>query len=130
MDMRATVGHETLKKDGMRLFVETMAGKEVGAKLATDMQTLFESAWNQKGQVSGAMMLSRLIGYIEGMGSVVCSIHEAGVQFIPIEDEEGNLVSILVRLHPSEDANLKRHHAQAADLDLVNAGLSRAEEYQ
>lgn len=74
MDLRATLGYEAFKKDGMGLFIKAMTDPETVQKVSTDMQTLLESAWNQKGQAGGVMMLCRLVGYIEGLAGVVAGM--------------------------------------------------------
>lgn len=117
MDLRATMGYEAFKKDGMKLFIETMTSPDADAysKVATDMQTLVESAWGQKGQAAGAMMLCRLVGYIEGMIGVVGGIHQAGVEFSPIT-EDGKTVSLRVKLYPEEGIKPGKPET-VADLD-------------
>lgn len=105
MDLSATFGYESFKQDGMRLFIKTMTSNEdVAAKLATDMQALLESAWNQKGQLPSMMLLCRLVGYTNGLIGVVTGIHNTGAQFIPVNDEDGKAVSMWVNLHPEQDA--------------------------
>lgn len=106
-DLRATVGYDAFKKDGMGLFIKAMVDQkaDAGPKIAADMQTLVESAWGQKGQAAGAMMLCRLVGYIEGMLGVVGGIHQAGVRFVVDgEDKDGRPVSMRVVLHPKDGA--------------------------
>lgn len=117
MDLRATLGYEAFKKDGMGLFIKAMTDPEAAQKVSTDMQTLFESAWNQKGQAAGAMMLCRLVGYVDGMAGVVAGIHQAGVQFLPIEDEDGKLISMRVVLYP-ETKPVKPEKPQKPSTDL------------
>jgi hypothetical protein len=83
-DVSATLGHEALKQDGHRLFQETMVaarGKGLSKRVASDLQTLIESAWNTKGQVAGAMNLSRLAGYLGGVAELAGAITEAGIEF-------------------------------------------------
>ncbi len=83
-DITATLGHEALKQDGHRLFLETMAaarGKSLSKRVASDLQTLIESAWNTKGQNAGAMNLSRLAGYLGGVAELAGAITEAGIKF-------------------------------------------------
>jgi hypothetical protein len=116
MDLRATLGYEAFKRDGMALFIETMTGADASAKLATDVQTLAESAWGQKGQAAGTMMLCRLVGYLEGMIGVVGGIHQAGVEFIPVADKDGKPASLRVKLYPGEGDNPSKP-ASVADLD-------------
>lgn len=120
MDLRATLGYEAFKKDGMGLFIKSMTDPEAVQKVSADMQTLFESAWNQKGQAGGAMMLCRLVGYVEGLYGVVASIHQAGVQFVPIEDEEGKPIRMRVVLHPeTKPAKPEKPQKPSADLDQM-----------
>lgn len=118
-DLRATIGYEQLKKDGMRLFIDSMTDNtnEAAVKVAADMQTLVESAWGQKGQASGAMMLCRLVGYIEGLIGVVTGIQQAGVQFIPVFDGEGKPVSMRVKLYQGEGAKGSETPKAATNLD-------------
>jgi hypothetical protein len=120
MDLRATLGYEAFKKDGMGLFVKAMTDPEAAGKLATDMQTLLEAAWNQKGQAGGAMMLCRLVGYVEGLAGVVDGIHKAGVQFLPIEDEDGQPISLRVVLYPESKAKPAKPTKPPTDLDKLN----------
>lgn len=91
-DIKATLGHEALKQDGRRLFLETMAaanGKNVGKKVASGLQTLLESAWNTKSQAAGAMNLSRLAGYLGGVAELTGALTEAGIGFELIDDGKG-----------------------------------------
>lgn len=91
-DIKATLGHEALKQDGRRLFMETMAaanGKNVSEKVASGLQTLLESAWNTKGQTAGAMNLSRLSGYLGGVAELAGALTEAGIGFELIEEGKG-----------------------------------------
>lgn len=123
MDLRATVGYETFKGDGMRLFIETATGPEAdfSQKMAADVQTLLEMAWGQKNMSGGAMMLCRLVGYLEGLGGVVAAIHGAGgVRFVAVEDEEGKPTGMRVVLHPDEaPAKPRKPRPSAADLDKL-----------
>ena len=120
MDLRATLGYEAFRKDGMGLFIKAMTDPEAAGKVATDMQTLLESAWNQKGQAGGAMMLCRLVGYVEGLAGVVAGIHQAGVQFLPVEDEDGKPISLRVVLYPeSKPLKPEKLPKPFADLDKL-----------
>lgn len=118
MDLRATLGYEALKQDGMGLFIKAMTDPDATQKVSTDMQTLLESAWNQKGQAGGAMMLCRLVGYVEGLAGVVAGIHQAGVKFIPITDKDGKPMSLRVKLYP-ETSTKPSKPATIADLDKL-----------
>ena len=83
-DITATLGHAELKQDGHKLFLETMAaarGKSLSKRVASDVKTLIESAWNTKGQTAGAMNLSRLAGYLGGVAELAGAITEAGIEF-------------------------------------------------
>lgn len=120
MDLKATLGYEALKQDGTGLLIKALAGQDAAAKMATDIQTLMESAWNQKGQAGSAMMLCRLVGYVEGLAGVVAGIHQAGVQFVPIEDENGRPASMRVVLHPeTKSIEPAKRPASFADLDKL-----------
>ncbi len=119
MDLRATLGYEAFKKDGMGLFIKAMTDPEAAGKVTTDMQTLLESAWNQKGQAGGAMMLCRLVGYVEGLAGVVAGIHQAGVQFLPVEDEDGQPISLRVVLYPESKAKPAKPTKPSTDLDKL-----------
>jgi hypothetical protein len=84
------------------------------------MQTLLETAWSQKGQAGGAMMLCRLVGYVESLAGVVAGIHQAGVQFLPIEDEDGKPISMRVVLYPESKANPEKPPKPSTDLDKLD----------
>ena len=123
MDLKSTFAHDTFKQDGMVLFIETMTDPKADpAKVAADLQTLFESAWSQRGQAAGQMMLSRLTGYVQGMANVVSGIQQAGVQFLPVTDADGKLVDMRLKLFPAEGAKpgkLPRQVISVADLDKL-----------
>ncbi len=122
MDLKATLGYEALKQDGTGLLIKALAGQDAAAKMATDIQTLMESAWNQKGQAGSAMMLCRLVGYVEGLAGVVAGIHQAGVQFVPV-NKNGRPASMRVVLHPetklAEPAK-SQDPASFADIDKLD----------
>jgi hypothetical protein len=90
-DLRATVGYDAFKKDGKQLFIKAMTDSHAGQRMATDLQTLTESAWAQKGAAGSAMMLCRLVGYLEGMASTLGSIQSAGVSFMATAGLDGTL---------------------------------------
>ena len=99
-DIASTFGHDQMKADGKRLFIETMSAadrKSVGPQVATDLQTLVESAWNTKGQTSGAMNLSRLAGYLGALSGLVGALAQAGFIFTPSQDKAGKPL-MLVKL--------------------------------
>lgn len=115
MDLRSTIGYEALKQDGMGLFIKAMTEGDAEQKVSADIQTLLETAWNQKGQAGGAMMLCRLVGYVEGLAGVVAGIHQAGVQFVPGQDENGRPAGLRVVLHPEA-----KQPKPSADLDTLD----------
>lgn len=103
-EIRATLMHDSMKDAGMQLFVETMSGAngaDVSKKMAGDMQTLLETAFNSKGLSSAAMHLSRLVGYLEGMGNTLGSLQAAGVGFHADKTKEG-YPTLRVTLFPAD----------------------------
>lgn len=129
MDLRSTIGYEALKQDGISLFIRTMTEGDAEQKVSADIQTLLETAWNQKGQAGGAMMLCRLVGYVESLAGVVAGIHQAGVQFFPIEDENGRPISMRVVLHPEakeSEPEKPQKPASFADLDKLEGSAYEA----
>lgn len=121
MDLKSTLGYEALKQDGMGLLVKALTSQDAAGTMATDIQTLLESAWNQKGQAGSAMMLCRLVGYVEGLAGVVAGIHQAGVQFVPV-NENGRPASMRVVLHLHPETKLAepaKRPASFADLDKL-----------
>jgi hypothetical protein len=114
--------HDSMKSAGMQLFVETMTGtngQDVGKKIADDMQTLLETAFSSRGLSSAAMHLSRLVGYLEGMGNTLGSLQAAGVGFHPAETKEGRS-TLRVTLFPADTSQQpEKPPKPSTDLDKL-----------
>lgn len=114
--------HNSMKDAGMQLFVETMTGAngpDVGKRIADDMQTLLETAFSSKGLSSASMHLSRLVGYLEGMGNTLGSLQAAGVGFHPDKTKEGRS-TLSVTLFPADTSQQpEKLPKPSADLDKL-----------